>query len=118
MIGVPYLEENDVTPYGLAPNVSGNRPAVVMVQSTSCGWCTKAKPDFVRAFQQEPSIAFLTAQVDGQPSERNAARMLQKIASSNGGVPLFMGFDRNGKFVKVYNGNRSADDLIAFGKSL
>lgn len=115
---VIYLEDSDFNADNSLQIAVGNgKPTVVMVQGAFCGYCTKAKPDF----QQLASLNNLTCatiQIDGGPTEKKAAERVKVLYPAYKGVPCFLGFDKNGKFVKVHEGGRDATSIGVFGQSL
>lgn len=118
MVGIPYLEDSDINPdASLKTHVNNGKPVVMMVQADFCGYCTKAKPDFQRLAQSMPNIAVVTVQTDGGPGDKRAGQMLAAVNSSPG-VPAFLGFNSQGKFVKIHNGGRDVESLKQFAASL
>lgn len=118
LVGVPYLEDSDVNPdASLKSYVNNGRPVVMMIQGNFCGYCTKAKPAFQQLAKSMPNVAVVTVQMDGGPSDKKAAQMLS-VVNKSPGVPAFLGFDKQGKFVKVHNGARDLQALQQFAMSL
>lgn len=117
---IPYLEDEDLTDDGSI--VAGamiklkNRPVLVMIQGNFCGWCTVAKPE-LQKLANEVGFACATIQIDGTESEKKAAAKANKAFPSPG-VPTFLVYDRNGKFVKAHDGERKADALKATMSSI
>lgn len=117
LVNIPYLEGSDVLPDGsLKPTVGKGRPVVVMLQGNFCGYCTQSKPAF-QAIANNPFFAVATVQTDGGEADRSASAVLGKFNSS-GGVPAFLGFDKDGKFKVQHQGSRDSESLMQFGKSL
>lgn len=117
MIGVPYLTGEDVNPDGsLKPYVGNGKAVVLMMQGNFCPHCTTAKPAFQQLVQGN-GFAVATVQTDGDDGDREAAKKLASVNKSPG-VPAFLGFDKNGRFVKMHQGNRDVASLQAFGNSL
>lgn len=117
MTNVIYLDGADINSDGsLKDYVHKGAPSVVMVQGNFCGFCTKAKPAFEK-FVQLSGGRGMTAQTDGNSSEQQAAKFSQMWGAS-GGVPAYVGFDAQGKPVKLHSGNRDENSLMEFLKSL
>ena len=118
LIGIPYLEETDVNSDGsLKAHVCKGKPVVVMVQGNFCGYCTSAKPDFQRFAQTAQNVSSVTVQIDGGPMDKRANKKLSLVNTSPG-VPAFLGFDSQGNFVKIHQGNRDIASLQGFASSL
>lgn len=118
LINIPYLEESDINPdSSLKPNVCKGKPVLLMVQGNFCGYCTKAKPAFQKCVQMVPEVVFATVQTDGSPSERKASQMLSAVNKSPG-VPAYLAFNKNGKFIGLHTGGRDVQDLKAFCQTL
>ena len=118
LIGVAYIEDSDLNPdASLKPHVNNGKPTVMMMQGNFCRYCTNAKPDFQKLAQSMPDIAVVTVQTDGGPSDKKASQILSAVNKSPG-VPAFLGFNKDGKFVKAHNGSRDLSSLQQFAKSL
>jgi thiol-disulfide isomerase/thioredoxin len=118
LVGVAYLEHVDINDNGsLKPHVSKGKPSVVMVQGNFCGYCTQAKPAFEKLAKMMSNVNVYTVQIDGEESDKKASKQLAAVNTSPG-VPSYLGFDRNGKFVKVHKGGRDEDSLKNFALSL
>jgi thiol-disulfide isomerase/thioredoxin len=116
---VAYLEIDDFNKNGtLKPYVNQGFPVVVMVQAGYCGYCTKAKPDFQQFAKMKLPVVAACIVSDGSDSEKQAASIVKQLDPSYQGVPHYMGFDKNGKFIKPHNGNRKTYDLIEFAKTI
>lgn len=117
LIDIPYLEGQDLNPDGtLKPHVTKGKPTVVMVQGNFCGYCTQAKP----AFQQlasSPNITCVTIQTDGKEGDREASQIISGVFKSPG-VPAFLGFNKEGKFVRAHEGGRDTASLQNFASTL
>jgi len=114
LVGIAYLESSDFNGKSLKPT---GKPTVVMVQGTFCGYCTKAKPAFTE-FASKTSAFPSTIQIDGGQSEKDAYKIVQQLDPSIRGVPVYLGFDRNGQYVKTHSGGRDAAALMAFSQQL
>lgn len=118
MIGVPYIEDSDLNlDASLKPHVGNGKPVIMMIQGNFCGYCTKAKPAFVQLARAVPTIACVTVQTDGGPSEQKASKILSAVNKSPG-VPAYLGFNRQGRFVAMHNGGRDVEALKQFAASL
>jgi thiol-disulfide isomerase/thioredoxin len=117
LVGIPYLEDTDINPDGsLKPHVGNGKPVILMVQGDFCGYCTKAKPDFQK-FAKSSNVVAVTIQTDGGESDRKASKAIA-VVNKSPGVPAFLGFDKNGKYVKTHQGNRDFASLEQFSASL
>lgn len=110
MIGVPYLEYTDIDPSTGSLKIKTGKPTIVMVYASWCPHCKHAMPDFEKFAKMTGMGA--AVQIDGGTSDQQAGQFLAKVNPSPG-VPAFLGFDKNGKFVNIHNGGR---DLKAFQK--
>lgn len=118
LIGIKYLEGSDVNPDGtLQSHVNEGKPVLLMIQGNFCGWCSKAKPAFQELSTLLPNVTLATIQTDGGEPDKQASKNLKSVNSSPG-VPSYLGFDKNGKFVKVHNGDRNVESLKVFAMSL
>jgi len=117
LVGIPYLEGQDINQDG-SLNVLKGKPVVMMVQGLFCTYCTKAKPDFQKFAQSTPGVQACTVQTDGGPSDKEAAEKLRKTVNKSQGVPAYLGFNAQGKFVSIHSGGRDVASLQAFAKSL
>lgn len=90
----------------------------VMVQKTHCGFCTQAKPDFIKIANDfgaknlhNKSVVFATIKVDGESQEQRLAQSLRQITGKElTGVPAYLIF-KNGKFAGLYKGGRDYDSI-------
>lgn len=113
LIGIPYLEGKDINPDGsLKTYVSKGKPVIVMVQGNYCPHCTVAKPA-LRELAKQSSCVVATVQIDGDDNDKQASKNLAPVNKSRG-VPAFLGFDKNGRFVKSHEGNRDLASLQQF----
>ena len=88
-----------------------------MVQGNFCGYCTQAKPEFLKAKQMiGKDVMFCTVQIDGTDGEQKLGKQMKSITKmSLNGVPAFILFV-DGKAQKLYDGNRDANSLAQFAK--
>ena len=86
-----------------------------MVQGEFCGYCTQAKPEFIKAMHALTNKAlFCTIKIDGSDDEQKLGKELKNVTSMPmNGVPAFILF-YNGKPVELYKDKRDADSLINF----
>jgi len=118
LVGISYLEDTDINAdASLKSHVNNGKPAVLMVQGDFCGYCTKAKPAFQELAKSMPNIAVVTVQTDGGPTDKKASQMLS-VVNKSPGVPAFLGFNKEGKFVKIHSGGRDLKSLEQFASSL
>ena len=118
LIGVKYLEDSDInSDSSLKPHVTEGKPTIVMIQGNFCGYCTKAKPDYQKLVNMLPKVSICTIQVDGGDSDKGASKKLSSVNKSPG-VPSYLGFDKNGKFVAVHSGGRDTESLKNFASTL
>lgn len=116
LINIPYLEGKDLNPDGsLKPHVGKGKPVVMMVQGDFCPHCTTAKPAFQDFAKLAQNVVAVTVQTDGGEGDRQAGQLLSKHTA---GVPTFLGFDSQGKFIKAHQGDRDAKSLQNFAMSL
>lgn len=90
----------------------------VMVQGSFCGYCTKAKPDFIKLANEfgasklhNNGIIFATIKIDGETEEQQLGKALPKITGEKlSGVPAYLMF-KNGKFAGLHGGGRDYNSL-------
>lgn len=118
LIEIPYLEDTDFNPDGsLKPHVNQGMPCVVMVQGNFCGYCNQAKPAFQQFADAKKAVA-CTIQIDGSPSEKKCAAIVQALDKSYRGVPCYLGFNSQGRYAGTHNGGRDAVALVEFASKL
>lgn len=119
LVNVPYLEDNDFTDqHTLKQHVHKNKPTVLMVQGSFCGYCKAALGDFQEFANQANNYVAATLQIDGGPTEKAAVSRVSKMYPEYRGVPLYMGFDKNGKYVTSVVGKRNLSALQQFVQQL
>jgi thiol-disulfide isomerase/thioredoxin len=117
LVDIPYLEDPDVNSDGsIKPEVTSGKFAMVMVQGNFCHFCNEAKPDFQKFAQNNSKVSCLTVQIDGGTSDKQAADKLNKHGGK--GVPSYLVFSSDGKFMKQYTGGRDVASLQKFANSL
>lgn len=118
LVDISYLEESDINPdASLKAHVNNGKVVVMMVQGNFCPHCNNAKPAFQQLAKAMPNVAVVTVQTDGGPSDKKASQMLAAVNKSPG-VPAFLGFNKQGKFVKAHDGGRDLEALKQFAASL
>jgi len=111
LVGVAYLEGSDIAPdASIKPSVNNGKPVLLMMQSNYCPHCTNAKPAFQELADSLDSVCFATVQTDGGPLDQMAAKALKSVNTARG-VPAYLVFDRQGKFVKMHDGGRDVASL-------
>lgn len=117
---IPYLENEDFDKVGnLIIKENKNRPILIMIQSSTCHYCIKAKSDFEKLFDKyKNKIFFATIQINGnKESEQNLMKRIPKFLPFFNGVPTFVLYDKNGKFIKYHQGYASFIELEKFIKN-
>ncbi len=118
---VAYLQDTDFDKKGNIINkeIPKNKPVIIMIQANFCGYCTKAKPDFQKFADKNGSKYFYaTIQGDGtEKGEPELAKRIEMIHPKFRGFPSYVGY-KNGKFVKIHEGERDVKSLEEFAKSL
>lgn len=118
LIGIKYLEGSDVNPDGsLKSHVNEGKPVLLMIQGNFCGYCSQAKPAFQELSKILSNVILATIQTDAGPNDKQASLNLKSVNTSPG-VPSYLGFDKNGKFVKAHQGGRDVESLQTFAMSL
>lgn len=93
-----------------------SKPTLVLVYQDMCGHCVQFKPTYAAAAVALKDAANFTR------LQFPTTAALRKIADNAPwairGVPTIIGFDKHGKFVSVFNGDRTVNGLAAFIKTL
>lgn len=118
MTSLLHLENNDFTPDGrLLHSIHQGLPVFVMIQSSRCGHCINAKPEFAKLHRivDGNGVRIMTILADGKREGEIALqnRIGRIVKGFNGSVPYFVLFLQNGDQVK-YNGTRDASSWYAF----
>ena len=110
MPGIPYLEISDFNPDNtLKRNVNQGKPVICMAQGVFCGYCTQAKPAFTQLAKEINGYAFAcTMQID---SDKNLGAIISKLDPDYRGVPVYLLFDRNGRYVRTHTNGRDVQSL-------
>jgi thiol-disulfide isomerase/thioredoxin len=113
LVNIVYLEGVDIDNNGnLMPHVGNGKPVLVLIQTNYCGYCSQAKPAYKELIAMVPNAVIATVQSDGGESDKLASSKLGK--NKGQGVPSYLGFDKNGKFVRRHEGGRDANSLKNF----
>jgi len=109
---VIYIESSDIN--GDSINNMAD-VGVIMIQSTGCGHCTAAKPEYQKLgdMMQGSGVGVYTVQAD---TDSKAAKAVAEMVPGFRGFPTFVLF-RDGQYVATHNGPRTADALAAFVQS-
>lgn len=119
MENVAYLENEDINSNGtLKSYVSDGKPCVLMLSGNFCGYCKKASPEFEKFAKSNPNITSCVIVIDGSDSEKKASRYAKIWDPFYKGVPTFLGFDRNGKYITTHSGGRDFNSLQKFSETL
>lgn len=116
---VAYLENEDFDHEGNLKIDTNGKPVCIMLQGTFCGYCTQMKPEyhkFARALGDKVFMA--TILIDGNDSEKQLNKRLSSFIPDYQGVPIVLGYDKNGKYVKTHDGDRTAKALASFAQTL
>ena len=113
LVNVNYLEGSDVNSDGsIKSSVNKGKPVLLMMQSNYCPHCTNAKPAFQKlANDMGNTVCVATIQTDGGPSDLAAAKALKNVNTSRG-VPAYLVFDKQGRFIKMHEGGRDYNSLV------
>ena len=113
LVNVPYLEGNDVNSDGsIKSYVCKGKKLLMMVQGNFCGYCTKAKPDFQK-LANNGRFNIATVQIDGGKSDSEASQKLSAVNKARG-VPAYLCFNENGKYIASHEGGRDGNALAEF----
>ena len=91
---------------------------LIMVQGSFCGYCTQAKPDFIKLANtfgskslSNNSIVFATIKIDGDTEEQQLGKAIGNLTGEKlSGVPAYLIY-RNGKFSHLHTGGRDFESL-------
>lgn len=116
---VRYLEKEDFDHNSdLKKYVNEGKPAIVMVQGSFCGFCIKAKPAFQDLCYSNKNFICCSIQIDGEDTEKKAASLIPKWDKNYNGVPIYLGFNKEGKYIKTHSGGRNKKSLEDFANTL
>ena len=91
---------------------------LLLIHSTMCGHCISSRDSFEDAAKKLVERGTNVVDVNSQSLRDTASKdnLIQRVADSTGmmGVPHFVLLGKNGKVVKVYEGDRSSSDLVSF----
>ena len=108
---VAYLDSSDFTSDGKL-KAKSDKPVVVMVMATWCGFCKKAKPMFQELANKlnNKKAYFAVIQHEDDP---NLDKMVNSIIPNFSGFPTIVKFV-NGKYIATHNGARTVEALEQF----
>ena len=116
---VAYLERDDFTHNGdMKTYVNQGFPAIIMAQGIFCGYCKTAKPAFQDLANSGNQVVCCSIEIDGEDSEKDAGKLLNKWDKNYRGVPTYLGFNKKGKYVRTHTGGRDKASLEEFVKTL
>lgn len=112
--GIVFLEKGDFQGNVLKGVDSGKW--FIMIQASYCGWCTKAKPEFIKASKMAEDVTFATIHVDSE--DENTAALGPELETIFGvkitGIPAFFLYDAKTHKSVRFNGTNTARDFAAF----
>lgn len=111
---IAYLERTDFTDDGRLVERLNREPAFVMFQTSRCGHCSAAKPEFQRLADRGVVRCF-TAQLDGErASERAIGDIVRTVYPGFRGYPSYALYPGYGRPMTPYDGPRDADSMQRF----
>ena len=113
---IVYLEDQDFSSDGrLIADLPKDKPVVVMIQSTWCGYCTGSKPDFQKfADSHKGEVICATIQADGETEgEKKLSERISKLVPNFRGFPEYALY-QNGKYQQKELKDRSVNGLKEF----
>jgi thiol-disulfide isomerase/thioredoxin len=115
---VIFLEDEDFDGQGQFRHNLKGRPLVVMMGGSFCPHCRHAAPafnEFAKMSRQNRACVPAVIQVDRSENEgRLASKLGALFKEAARGVPCYLMFGPNGKFVRAHEGDRSAAALLEF----
>jgi thiol-disulfide isomerase/thioredoxin len=117
---VPYLELLDFNSDGsLKPGVGAGKQVILMVQASFCGYCKQAMPAYQQFADKANSdtnsdFVCVTLQSDAADNEKEASKYIKMVDSSYMGVPTYLMYDENGKYLKTNALGRDVASLEKF----
>ena len=111
---VYFLEYPDFNREGQFVHSLGGKKMVVMVGGSFCSHCKHTAPtfnDFAKKVKGDVVLAVI--QVDGSDSERALGKLIGEMAQIRG-IPSFLLFDEEGKYMKKHDGERSVEGFLEF----
>lgn len=116
---VAYLEDEDFDSDGNLLVDTNGKPTCIMVQGSFCGHCIKMKPEYHKFAKALGDKVFMaTIHIDGNDSEKSLNKRLSTFIPKYEGVPIVLGYNSDGNYVKTHDGKRTADALGAFSQDL
>lgn len=113
-----FIEPSDIdfTQLKLKSYVTFGNPALLMVYSNECVYCSIAKPEFIQLSKLTNNITCLAYSLNDESQTSDSPSVfdsfIKKVYSQFQGVPTFLMFDSNGNFIKVYKGERVASEML------
>jgi thiol-disulfide isomerase/thioredoxin len=105
---VHYLQRQDLSSSGdiINTDIPTDKPVVVMVQSSWCGYCTQSKPAFQEFAEKNKNRVFATTiQSDGDmPGEKEAGEIISATDPTFQGFPHYMLYINGKKVDKTIKG--------------
>lgn len=118
--GIIFLEEGDFDGKVL---LSRKKPVTsglwfIMIQASYCGWCTKAKPEFVKAAAalQNDHVKFATIHVDSEDSKTSglSGQISDIFGQKVSGIPAFFLYDASTHKSIKYDGKATQKSFVEF----
>lgn len=107
-----FLEKNDVENGKLKLDVTKGKITIVMCQGTFCGYCTQAKPAFIKLSEKfENNVTFCTILIDGTENEQELTSFIKECDPNYKGVPTYLFFKRDGTYISTHKTGRDVDSL-------
>jgi len=103
---IVHLEDSDVTNNKL--NIPAN--SFIFVYRDGCGHCKAAKPDFVKAKEENTKINFFAIDTDSAPTLTKNFKSITGYSIS--GVPMYLFYD--GTKYEVYTGGRDGASIAKY----
>ena len=114
-----YLQRTDFDDEGNLINeeiLKSGKKTIIMLQTSFCSWCKKAKPAYQEFGNEYGEQLFVTTgQSDGEiEGEKELSDILKKIDPKFRGFPTYVLYDKNGKYLKTHSGKRDKESLVNF----
>ena len=115
---VVYFENSDFDEMGRLINpLVKNKPVMILVVSSNCGFCTQIKPEYQKAADiLENKVVVGAISMDGNPDPEDESMLkqkLHKIIPGFRGVPVII-FMKKGRLVKEYKNDRTTKTIVEF----
>lgn len=116
---IAFLENEDFDDQGRLKINTGEKPTSILVQGSFCGYCTQMKPEYHKFAKALGDKVFMaTILIDGNESEKQLNKRLHTFIPNYEGVPIVLGYNKDGKYVKTHDGERTAKALASFAQTL